>query len=264
MINDLLPFPEHKTYVEVFGGSAVILLNKIPSQMEYFNDINSRLVNAWQVLQQDYHWFKIRSELDIESRQLFEEYKLGDPHDLEDAYRFFYVNRHSFSGNNKDFTGIRPNPHSAGIAVMRNIIQNELPKIHTRIKNVVFEKQDYQVFLKRFLRVDSPDLLLFIDPPYQSGGHIYEQCLGGKEWTQEDFDILRVLLTKFKHAKVILTLDIPEYLPWISHQITKLNKVQRNPNSSTRTEFIYYNYDPSNTRLMSNTHHQKLDFFIKT
>ncbi|MBD3194613.1 MAG: DNA adenine methylase, partial [Candidatus Lokiarchaeota archaeon] len=48
--NHILPFPQHKIYIEVFGGSAVILLNKIPSPYEIYNDINDRLVNFWLIL----------------------------------------------------------------------------------------------------------------------------------------------------------------------------------------------------------------------
>lgn len=32
-------FPKHKTYVDVFGGSAAILLTKEPSRGEMFNEL---------------------------------------------------------------------------------------------------------------------------------------------------------------------------------------------------------------------------------
>lgn len=101
----LLPFPYHTEYIEVFGGGASVLLNKIPSEIEIYNDINSRLVNAWKVLQQSYLWFQVRGQFEIESRTFFEDYKKPSLNEFEDAFRFFYVNRMSFSGNNDSFLG---------------------------------------------------------------------------------------------------------------------------------------------------------------
>src|SRR5687767_5197898 len=40
----------HTTYVESFGGSAAVLLNKKPSPVEVYNDLYSDVVNFFSVL----------------------------------------------------------------------------------------------------------------------------------------------------------------------------------------------------------------------
>jgi len=42
----LTMIPPHEMYVEVFGGGGALLLNKPPSTVEVYNDIDGELVNA--------------------------------------------------------------------------------------------------------------------------------------------------------------------------------------------------------------------------
>ena len=43
-------FPKHETYVEPFGGGASVLLSKTPSRMEVYNDLDSDIVNFFEIL----------------------------------------------------------------------------------------------------------------------------------------------------------------------------------------------------------------------
>jgi DNA adenine methylase len=42
--------PEHSVYVEVFGGSGKVLLNKEPSKIEVWNDYDRKLANLFHVV----------------------------------------------------------------------------------------------------------------------------------------------------------------------------------------------------------------------
>jgi len=262
MCDDLLPFPRHDYYFELFGGSAVILLNKIASKEEYYNDINSRLVNAWKVLQKSWLWYKLRGSTEIFHRDLFNEYKEPHPSEFEDAFRFFYVNRASYSGLNDSYSGI-------GIK-NRSSIQGSLKtveNIHNRIKDVHFENQDYKQILKRILKIkDNENTLIYADPPYFKGGDRYEQMIGGEEWKESDFDTLYELLHTFEHAKIIVSIDDPNYLPnWERKEITRINKASqktRGQKASRKKEYIFYNYDPKNVRYMTSQNQQSLEGFL--
>ena len=41
-------FPEHQCYVDVFGGAGNVLIQKKPSHIEIFNDIDSDIVNLFR------------------------------------------------------------------------------------------------------------------------------------------------------------------------------------------------------------------------
>ena len=43
--------PEYTRYLEVFGGSASVLLGKPPDKFEAFNDFNSDLINLFRCIQ---------------------------------------------------------------------------------------------------------------------------------------------------------------------------------------------------------------------
>jgi DNA adenine methylase len=45
----------HQVYCEVFGGSGALLFAKPPSPLEVFNDLNSGVVNFFQVLRHPEH-----------------------------------------------------------------------------------------------------------------------------------------------------------------------------------------------------------------
>ena len=52
LVKVLLPLiPEHKCYVEVFGGAGWLLFGKEPSKVEILNDYDEELMNFWSVVQ---------------------------------------------------------------------------------------------------------------------------------------------------------------------------------------------------------------------
>lgn len=98
----LLPlFPEHKCYVEVFGGAGWVLFAKDPSKVEILNDYDEELMNFWSVVQNAQDQLIDSFEYELISRSRYNEYKekfkAEDFDDsIERAKVFYYLVRAGF------------------------------------------------------------------------------------------------------------------------------------------------------------------------
>ena len=66
-------FPAHRIYLEPFGGAASILLNKIPVDVEAYNDLDLRITRLFRVLQSQGHEFVSRIRFVPYSQKEFED-----------------------------------------------------------------------------------------------------------------------------------------------------------------------------------------------
>lgn len=190
----------HIAYVEVFGGSAGLLFQKVPSKVEIYNDIDESVVNFFRVLK-DPHKFKKfyrMVSLTLYSRAEFEacqNYTEGT--DIERAYKYYIRIKQIFSGKLES--------NSWGYGVHRNQAHHYfnsiklLPEIYKRWQNVQVECADFR---KIFERYDSKDTLFYCDPPYvpatrRQGGYNCEMT------DQDHYDLVKILLTL--QGKVILS-----------------------------------------------------------
>ncbi len=93
-------FPEHKTYVEVFGGAAWVLFRKEPSHVEVYNDINGDLANLFRVVKHRPSALVERLSLILYSRESYKEFvgewKERPTDEVDRAASFIYVVRSAF------------------------------------------------------------------------------------------------------------------------------------------------------------------------
>lgn len=167
----ILPLlPPTKTYVEVFGGSGVVLLNRQPSRIEAYNDINSVIVNFFTVLRCNPEELISRIYLtpySIEEYQFcYQHMNEGD--DIERARRFFVAVNQSFNGSYSRQTGWKMSTiHSrAKVSEAVNRWLNKIPNLEytvARLRQVQICNHDYKVIFEKF---DSADCLFYCDPPY--------------------------------------------------------------------------------------------------
>jgi DNA adenine methylase len=190
--------PEHKTYVEVFGGAGTLLLNKPKSKVEVFNDVDSDLINLFMVVREKPEEFLRKFRFLLYSRELNKRWSRAiDSDDLvERAARFYYVIRSSFSGS-----------WGAGWSFKKNKPKRFFDSLETidsiakRLKSVHIENLDFRKCINIW---DSPNTFFFLDPPYY-GKYRYRKNL-----TIQDHSDLKEILGKVKGKWLLTYNDHPK------------------------------------------------------
>lgn len=207
----LLPLlPETTHYCDVFGGSAAVLINRVPSPVETYNDLDSELVNFFRVLRDDKDALIERIGLTPFSREelaLACSEPLEPLTDLERARRFFVRARQVRTGLAQTASAGRwahclltSRAGMAG-AVSRWLGSiDDLSAIAQRLLRVQVENVPALEVINRY---DSPETLFYCDPPY-----VHETRGDSKayahEMTNEDHEALAEKLHKIQ-GKVALS-----------------------------------------------------------
>lgn len=170
----LLPLlPETQHYCEPFGGSAAVLINKKPSPVETYNDLDGEVVNFFRVLREQKDALIEAIGLTPFSRAEFE-IAISPPtleiSDLERARRFFVRARQVRTGLAQTASSGRwahclltSRAGMAG-AVSRWLGSVEgLGEIAQRLLRVQMENAPAIEVIKRY---DSAETLFYLDPPY--------------------------------------------------------------------------------------------------
>ncbi|MDR0767733.1 MAG: DNA adenine methylase [Methanosarcinales archaeon] len=161
-------------YVDVFGGSGVVLLNKERSPIETYNDVNQNVVTFYKMLRDYPDELIERIQLSPYSRREFEICIsiLMDSNsvELERARAFFVVANQSFHSRiNTQATSnwkmcVKDSTTRGSSAVSKYLSKIErLGLIAERFKSVQIENSD---FSKIFDKYDSDVSFFYVDPPY--------------------------------------------------------------------------------------------------
>jgi DNA adenine methylase len=216
--------PPHKAYVEPFIGGAAVFFAKPPSEVEAINDINSELVNFYEVLQRDFPALQSEIAVSLHSRKLHRRaeviYKNPDMFDrIKRAWAVWYLASAGFSSKlNGSFAIDQSGITSAKIANKRNAFTERLA---IRLQNVFIECRDA---LKIIRTMDTPESFFYCDPPYPDTdqGH-YDG------YSSDDFRALletlskiegKFLLSSFRHSALA---EYTEKHNWSQFEI-KMNK----------------------------------------
>jgi len=170
-------FPDHTTYVDVFGGAASILIAKEPSKGEVFNDKNEEVVNFFRVVKHRPAELAERSKHWIHSRKLGQETRQLPPpvDEIERAFRSWVMLADSFGGMGANFGMARRGVHSVTRARMH------LTMVAERLKSVHIECLNFDKCIAIY---DHPETFFYCDPPYRGtrGGDTNYDQLTDDEW----------------------------------------------------------------------------------
>lgn len=247
----LLPLlPRTKSWVEVFGGSMVVTINREPMQIETYNDINASLVNFFRVLRDQPDELITKLYLTPHSRQEYEE-SWFDPNDtpLEMARKFFVRMRQSVmaTGSQNQKKGwlsatreTRCKISEATNKYLRSV--DGLHQIVERLKMIQIENKSFDVILDYY---NTPETLFYLDPPYdvekRSAGSDYQY-----DFTEEDHYKLHQCLLQVTGKFAISGYD-SEFMKKLYKDFYLVPGPVRKNNKSKREvrECLWTNYDPT-------------------
>ncbi|MCU0536369.1 MAG: DNA adenine methylase [Hydrococcus sp. Prado102] len=250
----LLPRTTH--FCEPFGGSAAILLNREPSPVETYNDLDSELVNFFRVLRDEKNELIRAIALTPFSRREFE-LAISKPTEkisnLEAARRFYVRARQVRTGLAQTASSGRwAHCKLTSRAGMAGAISrwlgsiDDLSMIVQRLQRVQIENCPAIEAIKRY---DSEETLFYCDPPYPHDSRGDSKAYA-YEMTDEEHRKLAYVLHNINGMVAISGYDCALmnelYQDWkrlqapskYCHSIKQL-----------RTEVLWVNYEPENQSL---------------
>jgi DNA adenine methylase len=170
----LLPrLPEAHHYCEPFSGSAAVLLNRAPSPVETYNDIDGDVVNFFRVLRNQPDELIRSIALTPFAREEFHEAieeDAGPASPVEDARRFYVRARQARTGLAQTATlGRWANCKNTSRAGMSGVVSrwlgglDALGDVAARLLRVQVENRPAVDVIRLY---DAPTTLFYCDPPY--------------------------------------------------------------------------------------------------
>jgi len=216
-------FPEHRTYVEPFGGAAGVLLQKPRAYGDVYNDLDGDVVNFFQVLRDQ----DLRAKL-IEACVLTP-YSRGDfdeawePTDdvVERARRIAIRAQMGFgsAGASKGKTGFRIDSNRAYGTAQQ--LWAEYPAALSaagqRMAGVLIENRPA---IKVMRQHDGPDTLHFVDPPYLHSTRVMDAGKAGyyrHEMSDADHEQLLAALLELEGMVVLSGYPSELYTKHLAH-----------------------------------------------
>ena len=161
-------------FCDVFGGSAAVLINRVPAPVETYNDLDSELVNFFTTLRHPENGERLLREIALTpfSREELEVACIPEPglDEVERARRFYVRARQTRTGLAQTSSKGRwaqcvltsRSGMSGAVSRWLGGIK-ELPPIIDRLMGVQIDNAPALEVVRRY---DSPDTLFYLDPPY--------------------------------------------------------------------------------------------------
>lgn len=244
-------FPAHEVYVEPFGGAASILLNKEPSPIEVYNDLDDEVVRLFRILRDPEKAKELQRRVHLTpfARAEFTScWEVSD--DPIERVRRLIVRSFQAIGNKDRLSRNGWRTRTARTKVTPCIAWNgwpaEVPAFVDRLKDVVIESGTWQKMADVY---DDEKTLFYFDPPY-----VFEARKSGyrkiyaHEMTNTDHAELLARIQTLKGMVVLSGYHHPMY----DEALQGWERFETNARAQTnapRVEVLWLNTAASNRRV---------------
>lgn len=241
-------FPQHRCYVEPFGGAASVLMKKKPSLVEVYNDLSQEMVNLFRVLRNPGAAAELRRQLHLTPYSRAEWMDchafVSDP--VEQARRTIVMASMSFSPGKvlRRLEGNAFRSSSSGYHRHPQDFQNltdSLEAVTARLKEVIIECRDAASVAMKY---DRPDTLHYVDPPYLHSLRADMRNRYTNELTDESHQELAAVLRRLEGYVVLSGYPSAEYKEWYAGWHSYSRKTVSGasvPGKSHRVEVVWLN-----------------------
>lgn len=234
-------FPQHRVYVEPFGGAASVLLKKQRSYSEVYNDLDGEVANYFRVLRDNGDELRRQIQLTPFAREEFQlSYEPAeDP--IEQARRTAI---RCFMGFGSDghgkVTGFRANSNRSNTTPAHDWMNypGAMHFLTERLQGVVIETRDA---IEVMAQQDSPTTLHYVDPPYvhsTRGGRVSYK----HEMSDEEHSKLAQFLSQLEGTVILSGYDSEMYQD-LYRNWTCYTKETHADGARPRTEFLWISPD---------------------
>ena len=238
-------------FCDVYGGSAAVIINRVPAKVETYNDLDTELVNFFAVLRDQPD--ELIREIGLTPFSREELVRACNSttglEPLERARRFYVRARQTRTGLAQTSSEGRwahcVLTSRAGMAgaVSRWLGAVEgLPEIAQRLQRVQIENAPALEVMERY---DTPRTLFYLDPPYVHGSR-GDSAAYGYEMTDNDHRDLACLLHRIEGRAVLSgyrsALYDELFADW--HRVDAPTRLC-NSSKEKRTESLWMNFHPN-------------------
>lgn len=248
-------FPNHKCYVEVFGGAGHILFRKKSSEIEVFNDIDKGLITFFKVLRDEKKANQLKTLLELTPYSREEFYNCRDTweteqNEIERVRKWYTTVMQSFSSDLSSWSFSKSKSRrgmSQSVSQWLGKIEKNIPDAIERLRMVQIENLDFRELI---IKYDSDETLFYLDPPYihdtrkTKRGYQYEM-------TNKDHKELVNILLKIKGKAILSGYQHSIYdkllqSGWYRKYLGSFNKCSAKVINTSRNkgeEFVWINYE---------------------